>query len=90
MSSDNQISPELKFSLDVTNGLAIALNVLIQKLDERDILPLNDVLNALRTQYSMLKTPEQSATATAHGVNLLISTLEHAIRSKQSESKQAH
>ncbi|HHA3523125.1 TPA: hypothetical protein ACODI9_003580 [Salmonella enterica subsp. enterica serovar Singapore] len=88
MSSDNQISPELKFSLDVTNGLAIALNVLIQKLDERDILPLNDVLSALRTQYSILKTPEQSATA--HGVNLLISTLEHAIRSKQSEPKQAH
>ncbi|EEP9437573.1 hypothetical protein HCO87_002382 [Salmonella enterica subsp. enterica serovar Reading] len=88
MSSDNQISPDLKFNLDVTCGLAIALNVILQLLDERGILPMGDTLEVLHQQHSNLNSPEQRVVA--HGVNILISSLEHAVRDKQPGSKLAH
>ncbi|EIW3843477.1 hypothetical protein MC179_001013 [Salmonella enterica] len=37
---------EALFNMEVVSGLAIAVNVLVQLLDERGILPVEDVLES--------------------------------------------
>ncbi|EHQ4338975.1 hypothetical protein KQZ11_004075 [Salmonella enterica] len=79
---------EALFNMEVVSGLAIAVNVLVQLLDERGILPVEDVLESLRTQHSRLKEPNQQAVA--HGVNMPLSSLDHVVRNRKPEPKQTH
>ncbi|EES8720717.1 hypothetical protein FP037_003759 [Escherichia coli] len=88
MSSENQPSPEIQFAHDLVNGLAIAVNILIQKLEQDGTLSMNEFLDELRQQHSGLLAQNQKTTA--HGVNLLLGSLEYVTTTKSDQTKQAH